>query len=439
MIPDRYALAPMRDLWTPEAQYALWLRVELEALAALEELGGVPQGVTAEVRRRARIDPGRIEALERETGHDLVAFLWALEEIVGPAGRWVHYGLTSSDVKDTALALTLVQALGLVLDKAERLAGALAATAGRYRSAPTLGRTHGQWAEPTTFGLKALGWWDELGRVRERLRRAREGIAVGKLSGAVGTHAHFPPEAEERALAALGLRPCPVATQVVPRDRHAEVLYALATAASLVEKIALEVRHLSRSEVGEAAEGGPVGSSAMPHKRNPILSERLCGLSRLVRAAVLPALEDNALWHERDMSHSSVERVLFPQAFSLVDYMLDRARALVEGLYVDEGRMRERVRAALGLPFSEGLLLALVRAGLPRREAHALVARLSEEARASGRPLDELASQDPRVREAVPPEELRAVFDLGRALARVGVSFDRARRLGYDPAGEPHA
>ncbi len=439
MIPDRYALAPMKDLWTPEAQYAAWLRVELSALEALERLGHVPPGVTAEVRGRARIDPGRIEALERETGHDLVAFLWALEEIVGPAGRWVHYGLTSSDVKDTALALTLVQALDLILDKAERLAGALAATAHRYRSSPILGRTHGQWAEPTTFGLKALGWWDELGRVRERLRRAREGIAVGKLSGAVGTHAHFPPEAEERALATLGLRPCPVATQVVPRDRHAEVLYALATAASLVERIALEVRHLSRSEVGEVAEGRPAGSSAMPHKRNPILSERLCGLARLVRAAVLPALEDNALWHERDMSHSSVERILFPQAFTLADYLLDRARDLVAGLVVHPERMAARIEEALGLPFSEGLLLALVRAGLPRQEAHALVARLSEEARTSGLPLDELAAHDPLVRQKLTAEELRAVFDLGRALARVGVSFDRARRLGYDPGGDPHA
>ncbi|MCX7750550.1 MAG: adenylosuccinate lyase [Candidatus Bipolaricaulota bacterium] len=436
---DRYALEPMKGLWTPEAQYEAWLRVELAALAALEELGHVPQGVTAEVRARAKLDRRRIEELERETGHDLVAFLWALEESVGPSGRWVHYGLTSSDVKDTALALTLVQALGLVLEKAERLSAALARLAHRYRGTPLLGRTHGQWAEPTTFGLKALGWWDELGRVRERLARARDGIAVGKLSGAVGTHAHFPPEAEERALAALGLRPATVATQVISRDRHAEVLFALASAASLVEKVALEVRHLSRSEVGEVGEGRPAGSSAMPHKRNPILAERLCGLARVVRSALGPALEDNALWHERDMSHSSVERILLPQAFTLVDYMLDRVRALVEGLVVDEGRMAARIGEALGLPFSEGLLLALVRAGLPRREAHALVARLSEEARAKGRPLDQLAAQDPTVKAKLSPEELRAAFDLARALARVGVAFDRARKAGYTPPGEPHA
>ncbi|MCR4391310.1 MAG: adenylosuccinate lyase [Candidatus Acetothermia bacterium] len=433
----RYALPPMKDLWTMDAQYQGWLSVELAALGALEELGHVPSGVTQAVRAKAEIDLDRIRALEQEVGHDLVAFLWALEEEVGPEARWLHFGLTSSDVKDTALALTLVQALDLVIGKASRLGEALGELAQRYQEAPILGRTHGQWAEPTTFGLKVLAWHDEVGRVEDRLRRAREGIAVGKLSGAVGTYAYFPPEAEERALTSLGLRPCPVATQVISRDRHAEVLFALASAASLVEKIALEVRHLSRSEVGEVEEGRPEGSSAMPHKRNPILSERLSGLARLVRAALGPALEDNALWHERDMSHSSVERVLFPQCFTLVDYMLDRAEGLMRGLKVFPDRMLARVAEARGLPFSEGLLLALVRKGMARREAHKLVARLSARAERESRDLGEVAREDPEVRARLSREELDAVFDLRRALRHVDVPFGRVlgEEAGYNAPG----
>lgn len=436
---DRYALAPMRDLWTPDAQYAAWLRVELAALEALETSGEVPPGTTKRVRARARVDPAKIAAREAETGHDLLAFVEVLEETVGPEGRWLHHGLTSSDVKDTALALILVQALDLLLEKAARLGEALADLAQRHRATPILGRTHGQWAEPTTFGVKVLGWWDELRRARDRLLRARDGIAVGKLSGAVGTHAHFPPEAEALALATLGLRPCLVTTQVISRDRHAEVLFALASAASLVEKVALEVRHLARSEVAEVAEGKPEGSSAMPHKHNPILSERLCGLARLVRAALPAFLEDNALWHERDMSHSSVERVLLPQAFTLVDYMLDRATRLVTELVVFPERMTTRIEEAQGLPFSEGLLLALVRSGLSRREAHRLVSALSDQARATGRHLATVAREDPTVRARLREEDLQAAFDLARALARTETAFDRARACGYTCRGDADA
>jgi len=436
---DRYALAPMKDLWTLDAQYDRWLRVELAALAALEEIGRVPPGTTAPVSARARIDRERIRALEAETGHDLVAFLWAVEETVGPDGRWLHYGLTSSDVKDTSLALILVEALDLLLVKADGLGQALREIADQHRDTPILGRTHGQWAEPTTFGLKILAWCDELGRVQRRLKQARQGIAVGKLSGAVGTHAHFPPQAEERALADLGLRPCAVATQIVPRDRHAEVVFALASAASLVEKIALEVRHLSRSEVGEVAEGKPEGSSAMPHKRNPILSERLCGLARVVRSAIGPALEDNALWHERDMSHSSVERILLPQCFSLVDYMLDRGAGLVRGLVVFPEQMEERIAEARGLPFSEGLLLALVRSGLGRREAHQVVSRLADAARDQGLELAHVAEADPIVQERLGPEELRSAFDLRSALGNAAAAFDRVQENGYTQEGDRDA
>lgn len=426
----------MRDLWTLDAQYERWLRVELAALAALEQLGHVPAGATARVRAEAAIDRKRIRALEQEVGHDLVAFLGAVEEKVGPEGRWLHYGLTSSDVKDTALALILVEALDLLLAKADALGGTLWEVANRHREAPILGRTHGQWAEPTTFGLKVLAWTDECARVTDRLRWARDGIAVGKLSGAVGTYAHYPPHAEARALAAVGLRPCPVATQVVSRDRHAEVLFALALAASLVEKIALEIRHLSRSEVGEVAEGRPEGSSAMPHKRNPILSERLCGLARLVRAGIGPALENNALWHERDMSHSSVERVLFPQGFTLVDYMLDQTRRLMLGLRVFPERMAARLGEARGLPFSEGLLLALVRSGMGRREAHGLVSRLADEAVTAGADLARVAVEDPTVRARLDPAELQSVFDLAPVLRNIGVPFARVRDERYNMCGD---
>ncbi len=415
----------MRGLWTLDAQYERWLRVELVALEALEELGLVPAGVSARVKARARVDREAFLAREREIGHDLLAFLEVVEEQVGEEGRWLHYGLTSSDVKDTALALAIRDALELVLERARGLARALWVLALSQRDTPMIGRTHGQYAEVTTFGLKVAVWYEELRRVEERLRRARQTIAVGKLAGAVGTHAYFPPEAEVRALARLELTPCPVTSQVISRDRHAEVLYSLAAAASAVEKIALEVRHLSRSEVGEVAEGRPEGSSAMPHKRNPILSERLCGLARLIRASLGPALEDNALWHERDMSHSSVERILFPQAFILVDYMLAKGRELIEGLRVFPERMRERIAAALGIPFSEGLLLALVRKGMSRKEAHSLVRELAARAEAEGLHLREVARADPRVAELLGEEELEGVFDLRSVLAGIEASFAR--------------
>ncbi|MCS7240088.1 MAG: adenylosuccinate lyase [Candidatus Bipolaricaulota bacterium] len=429
---ERYALSPMKDLWTLEAQYTRWLEVEVAALAALEELGRVPAGVSEGVRKKAKIDVQKIQGLEKEVGHDLVAFLWALEEEIGTEGRWLHFGLTSSDVKDTALSLILRDALEIILRKTRALKATLASLSLAYKETPILGRTHGQWAEPTTFGHKLLVWYDELLRVEARLQRAQHTISVGKLSGAVGTHAYFPPEAEEKALRSLGLKPCAVASQVISRDRHAEVVFALASCASFVEKVALEVRNLSRAEVGELEEGRPEGSSAMPHKRNPILSERLCGLARLARAAVGPLLESNALWHERDMSHSSVERIILPQVFLLVDYMLDRVDKLLRELQVFPDRMRERLSEALGLPFSEGLLLALVQAGMARREAHVLVADLSREAIQRGVPLCELARQNPRVRAYLSEEEIKAVFDLNAMLKRVAVSFDRVFHSRYN-------
>ncbi|MGC9529930.1 MAG: adenylosuccinate lyase [Candidatus Bipolaricaulaceae bacterium] len=422
---DRYALSPMKELWTLGAQYERWLAVELAALQALEELGQVPEGTVAEVQARARVDLCRIQDVERQVGHDLLAFLWTVEEQVGPAGRWLHLGLTSSDVKDTALALTLREALDILLGKADRLGRALWRLADDHRTVPMVGRTHGQYAEPTTFGLKVLVWYDELGRVSQRLSRARDAVSAGKLSGAVGTYAHFPLQAEARALSLLGLEPCPVSTQVIARDRHAEVVFALAAAGSLVEKIALEVRHLCRSEVAEVAEGRPEGSSAMPHKQNPILSERLCGLARLLRSALGPALEDNALWHERDMSHSSVERVLLPQTCLAADYALDRAERLVRSLVVFPDRMAAHLRDAGGLPYSEGLLLTLVRTGLSRQRAHRHVEGLCGRARREGRELREVAGEDELVAARLSPQQLAAVFDPEAALRRVEAVFRR--------------
>lgn len=415
----------MRDLWTLEAQYRRWLRVELVALEALEELGVVPEGTSREVRAKARIDIERILGIEREIGHDLMAFLKAVEESVGPAGRWLHFGLTSSDVKDTALSLAMSEALEIVLDKARPLLETLLSFAREHKGTLILGRTHGRYAEPTTLGLKVLVWAAELSRGIRRLERAREAISVGKLSGAVGTYAHFPREAERIALEKLGLRPAAPTTQIIPRDRHAEVLWALAQAASLVEKIALEVRHLSRSEVAEVEEGRPEGSSAMPHKRNPILSERLCGLARILRSTATPALENNALWHERDMSHSSVERIVIPEAFILVDYMLERCQGLVEGLKVYPGRMLARLEGALGLPFSGGIMLALVRKGFSRAAAHAHVARLSAEAEERGKHLRDLALKDELIREHLSEDEIREVFDLEALSRRLEELFEK--------------
>ncbi len=424
---DRYALSPMRDLWTLETQYGRWLEVELAALQALESVGVVPQGTYAQLQPRVRVDVERILAMERQVGHDLVAFLWVLEEQAGAEGRWLHYGLTSSDVKDTALALVLRDAVDLLREKSAALCAELRRFAQRYRRSPMLGRTHGQWAEPTTLGLKALAWLDMMTRAHERLARARDTVAVGKLAGAVGTYAFFPPRAEELALASLGVEACVPAGQVVPRERHAEAVFAIAAMGAVVETMALEVRHLSRTEIGEVSEFRPEGSSAMPHKQNPILSERLCGLARLLRSSVGPSLENIALWNERDMSHSSVERVLLPQTFTVADFMLTRARELVAGLEVREEDMRRRITAAHGLPFSEGLLLALVRSGMSRREAHTRVRRVAMRAVAQGRDLAQLAGEDPQITDRLSAEELTRISRLPDLLREVDTSF---RRMG---------
>jgi adenylosuccinate lyase len=427
MIP-RYTRPEMAALWSDRRRFETWLEVELRACEAMEELGLVPKGTAAAVRGRVRLDPERILEIERTTRHDVIAFLTQVEESAGEAARWLHLGMTSSDVLDTSFALLLRAAMDLVLGGVDRLLAALERRAREHRATPCMGRSHGMHAEPITLGLVFARWYAGMSRHRERLARARAAISAGKIAGAVGVYGNLPPVVEAQALGALGLRPETVATQVVARDRHAEYFTALALLGTGIEEIALTVRHWQRTEVGEAEEPfgrGQKGSSAMPHKKNPILSENLCGLARLLRTNALAALEDVALWHERDISHSSVERVIGPDSTTLADFMLQRTADLVEGLVVHPERMRENLERSGGLTFSEALLLALVRKGLGRQEAYEKVQRNALRAlRGEGRFRD-LLSADPEVAGRLSAAEIDECFDLGHHLRHVGEIFDR--------------
>ncbi len=380
------------------------------------------------MRERARVPtPERVAELERTTNHDVAAFVDAVASELGGEGRWFHFGLTSSDVVDTALALTVQGAGTLIRDGIDRAIEAVVVRAEEHRHTVMIGRTHGVHAEPTTFGLKLLGWAFQLERDRERLDHALSGMRVGKLSGAVGTYATTTPEVERIACEALGLEPAPTSTQILQRDRHAELLSALAILASSLDRFALEIRHLARTEVREVEEPfgrGQKGSSAMPHKRNPIVSERICGLARLVRGYALVGLENVALWHERDISHSSAERVALPDAFLAVDYMLDRFSWLVEGLVVRPERMRANLEATGGLFFSQRLLLALVESGLERDDAYRMVQRHAMRAWDEGLEFQSLVRSDPELAARV---ELEEVFDLGSYTRHVDVVFGRLR------------
>jgi adenylosuccinate lyase len=423
----------MAQVWSDERKLATWLEVELAALDAWVELGVVPGDAARTVRDAATPPtPEQVAEVERRTGHDLAAFVDAVQARLGPEGRWVHYGLTSSDVVDTALALQLGEAGALVVEGLDRALTAVVARAEEHRSTVCIGRTHGVHAEPTTFGLKLAGWALELDRDRQRLRRALEGVRVGKLSGAVGTYSATDPELERLACERLGLEPEPISTQIVPRDRHAELLGTLALVAASLERFALEIRHLARTEVREVQEPfatGQKGSSAMPHKRNPVVAERICGLARVVRATAQVGLENVALWHERDISHSSAERVVVPDAFLAVDYMLDRFAWLVEGLVVLPERMRANLEATGGLFFSQRVLLALVESGLPRAEAYTLVQEHALRAWDEGLDFRSLVEADPRVKGRIDPA---AVFDLGAFTAHVAAIFDRLRTVTRD-------
>src|SRR4051794_33534497 len=427
----------MASIWSDEGKLRTWLAVELAATAAWAELGVVP----AEAARRLQAQaapptPERVAELEATLHHDTAAFVDAVaERLDAEAGRWFHYGLTSSDVVDTALALQVREAGALILEGIDAAFAAVVARAEQHRATLQMGRTHGVHAEPTTFGVKLAGWAFELDRARNRVARALDGMRVGKLSGAVGTYAATDPELERIACERLGLEPAPTSTQVLQRDRHAELLAALAVVASSLDSFALEVRHLARTEVGEVQEPfgrGQKGSSAMPHKRNPITAERICGLARVVRGHALVGLENVALWHERDISHSSAERVVIPDAFLAVDYMLDRFAWLIEGLIVRPERMRRNLDAGHGLFFSQRLLLALVDSGLTRDDAYRLVQSSAMRAWDEERDLRELAAAEPEITTRV---DLDAVFDLTAYTRHIDTVFERLAALA--PREEP--
>ena len=425
----------MARIWSDEGKLETWLEVELAALEAWAELGVVPAAAARAIRERA-VPPSaaRVAEIEATLHHDTAAFVDAVAETLraeglGEEGRWFHYGLTSSDVVDTALALQIRRAGELVLHELERARDAVAARAREHRETICIGRTHGVHAEPTTFGLKLAGWTFELDRGRRRIARALEGMRVGKLSGAVGTYAATDPELERIACERLGLEPAPTSTQILQRDRHAELLTALAVVASSLDKFALEIRHLARTEVAEVQEPfgkGQKGSSAMPHKRNPVVAERICGLARVVRAAAVVGLENVALWHERDISHSSAERVVVPDAFLALDYMLDRFTWLVDGLVVRPERMRRNLDASHGLFFSQRVLLALVQSGLARDDAYRLVQRNAMRAWDEELDFRELVRGDDEIARRI---DLAEVFDLGVYTRHVDTVFERLDAL----------
>ena len=423
----------MARCWSEERKLETWLQVELAALDAWAELGAIPEADVRAIRERAvPPTPERVAEIERLTDHDTAAFVDAVAEQLGPEGRWIHHGLTSSDVVDTALALQIQEAGRLLVEGVDGALATVVRRAEEHRQTITVGRTHGVHAEPTTFGWKLAGWAFELDRGRARLVRALEATRVGKLSGTVGTYAGVDPEVERLACLELGLEPDPVSTQVVARDRHAELLSALALLATSLERFATEIRHLTRTEVREVEEpfGKEMkGSSAMPHKRNPKVAERICGLARVVRAAAAVGLENVPLWHERDISHSSAERVVVPDAFLALDYMLDRFRWLVDGLVVHADRMRRNLDSSHGLVFSHRLLLALVESGLGRDEAYRLVQRHA--ARAWEEELDfrDLVSRDPEISRRLDRAALDGVFDLDAAVRHVDTAFERLHAL----------
>ncbi len=423
----------MKRVWSEESRFARWLEVELATLDAWAEIGAVPAEAATEVRQRAVTPtPERVAEIEERTQHDLAAFVDAVAEKVGPAGRWFHYGLTSSDVLDTATALQVREAGALVLDGIDRAQEAVIRRADEHRDTVMAGRTHGVHAEPITFGAKLAGWAFELERDRERLDAALERMRVGKLAGAVGTYGGGDPEVERLACERLGLVPESVATQVIPRDRHAELLSALALCAASLDRFATEIRHLARTELQEVQEpfrSGQKGSSAMPHKRNPVVAERISGLARIVRAGAGVGLENVALWHERDISHSSAERVVLPDGFLALDYMLDRFAWLIEGLVVDPERMRANLDASHGVVFSQRVLLALVGEGLSRDEAYRLVQRNALAAWDEQRDFREFVASDSEITTRLDPDALARAFELSDALRHVDVIFDRLGAL----------
>ena len=427
MIP-RYSCPEMARIWEPEAKFRIWLKIETYAAEAMAELGLVPKHAADAVRKRGSFDVARIDQIEREVKHDVIAFLTSVAEKVGPDARFLHQGLTSSDVLDTCFNVQLVQAADLLVADVDALLAALKTRAFEFKDTLTVGRSHGVHAEPTTFGLKLASAYAEFSRARERLERAREEVATCAISGAVGTFAHVDPRVEAYVAKKLGLRPEPISTQVIPRDRHALYFATLAVVASSIERLATEIRHLQRTEVLEAEEyfsEGQKGSSAMPHKRNPVLSENLTGLARVVRAYAQPALEDVALWHERDISHSSVERVIGPDATIALDFALVRLTAIIKGLVVYPNRMRANLDRLGGLIHSQRVLLALTEAGVPREQAYRLVQRNAMKVWETGADFQAALLADKDVTKVLSPDEIKAQFDLGYHTKYVDAIFAR--------------
>ena len=430
MIP-RYARDKMVSIWSPETKFRIWFEIEAHATDALAELGVVPKEAARKVWEKgkdAKFDVARIDEIEREVKHDVIAFLTHLSEIVGPEARFVHQGMTSSDVLDTCLNVQLARAADMLIEDTDALLAALKKRAFEYKMTPTIGRSHGIHAEPTTFGVKLATYYAEFTRARARLVTAREEIATCAISGSVGTFANIDSKVEEHVAKAMGLKVEPVSTQVIPRDRHAAYFAALAVVASSLERLAIEIRHLQRTEVLEAEEyfsPGQKGSSSMPHKRNPVLTENVTGLARMVRSYALPAMENVALWHERDISHSSVERYIGPDATITLDFALARMTGVIEKLVVYPERMQKNLDATHGLVHSQRVLLALTQAGLPREDSYRLVQKNAMRAWNGEGNLLDLLKADPDVAKALPAAKLEAMFDLGYHLKQVDTIFQR--------------
>ena len=425
---ERYTLPEMGAVWDEENKFQKWLDVEIAVCEVHAEMGTIPREALEEIKAKASFTVARINEIEKTTDHDVIAFTTALAENIGPSARFVHYGLTSSDVVDTANALLLRDTCDLLLKRIDGFMEVLKRRAYEFKDTPQVGRTHGIHAEPTSFGLTFALWYDEMRRNRVRLLKARETVAVGKISGAVGAFAHLDPEVEERVCARLGIGFAPVSTQVIQRDRYAEFLCTLAILASSLDKFALQIRHWQRTEVREAQERfkiGQKGSSAMPHKRNPILSERICGMARVVRGYSLVGLEDVALWHERDISHSSAERVVLPDSSIATDYMLAKMTSLIDGLLVYPERMLENLNATRGLIFSGQLLLALTRAGVSREEAYIWVQRNAMKVWDDGGDFKSLVAADPDITAHLTREQIDSAFSLDTYLRNVDTVYSR--------------
>ena len=436
----RYTNPEMGRIWSDQRKYETWLQVEIAATDAMARAGIVPAEAARDIRERGAFDIARIEAIEQTTQHDVIAFTTSVAEHVGDSARWLHFGLTSSDVIDTAQALQMREACDVILKGLDALMQAVRARADEHRRTPMIGRTHGVHAEPMTFGLKLALWYAELTRDVARVRRARDVVSVGQLSGAVGTFAHLPPAIEADACRALGLAAAPVSSQVIQRDRHAELLTALAITASTLEKIALEIRGLQKTEIGEVEEPfaqGQKGSSAMPHKRNPIGCEQIVGLARLVRANAGAALENNALWHERDISHSSVERVIIPDSFIVLDHMLRRSTRIVKEMVVYPDRMRRNLELSGGVVFSGTVLLELARRGVSREQAYEWVQRNAMRSFHEQRAFKALLLEDQDVTRVLPPADIERAFDLDEQLRHVDHIFARVFWTEGSPAGGP--